>query len=311
MRRIDGSAQFPNDLPAPAVALGNFDGVHLGHRHIIGRTVALARATGGTGAVYTFDPHPVRVLAPAECPAQIQTTAQKLGAIAAAGVDCCVVEPFTAAFAAQTAEAFFEQIVAGRLRAAAVVVGYDFTFGLHRAGTTERLVEFGRRHGIRVEICEAQFLDERLISSTNIRRLVEHGEVAEAARLLGRPHRIEGTVVAGRGIGRELDARTANVAPANELVPADGVYLALAAVGGEATCPAIVSIGDNPTFPHAPFAIEAHLIDAEVDALGKPIAVDFLERMRGQVAFSSVGELREQIQKDIAEARRRHGGLHR
>ena len=305
MRRISGSEGFPKGAAAPVVALGNFDGVHLGHRRIIERAVATARSLGGSSVVYTFDPHPVRILAPAECPPLIETLEQRLSSIESLGVDFCVVEPFTAGLAAMGAEEFFLDIVAGRIGARAVVVGYDFTFGARRKGTADLMRELGAGRGIEVVRIEAQFLEDKLVSSTNIRRLIEHGEVCEAEKLLTRPYAIEGFIVPGRGIGRRLSARTANIDSENECIPANCVYLTLAEIEGK-SYPSVTSIGDNPTFPHAPFAIEAHLIDRDVDVMGKRIRLLFLRRMREQVAFASEEELKEQIMKDIEKAREMH-----
>lgn len=306
MKRIFGSCNFPREAAGAAVALGNFDGVHLGHAHVIRRAAQLARQTKAACAVYTFDPHPVRILAPAECPPLIQTLDQKLASFEGLGVDICVVEKFTEELAARGAEEFFREVVAGRLGASAIVVGYDFTFGSRRCGTAELLAELGKKCGIAVEVLDAQFLGKKLISSTNVRRLIEHGETAEAGCLLGRPYSIRGTVVPGRGIGRELAARTANIETANECIPANGVYLTESIVEGK-SYPSITSIGDNPTFPHAPFAIEAHFIDATVDVMGKSLDLVFFHKMRDQAAFASVEELKGQIARDIELARMLHG----
>lgn len=308
MRRIAGSAAFPPELPRPVVAIGNFDGVHIGHRRLIERAREEARRIGGTSVVYTFDPHPARLLAPAGCPPQIQTLQQKLASIEALGVDVGIIEPFTAAFAAQEAAQFYRTVLVERLRATAIVVGYDFTFGLHRHGAVELLIDLGRTHRITTTVLEAQFADHTLISSTNIRRLLERGNVREAAVLLGRPYEIAGTVIAGRGIGRELGARTANITTANELIPRDGVYITEAMIASSANrrASAITSIGNNPTFAHAPFSIETHVLDTDIELLGTPIALCFLERIRDQIAFDTPQELAAQIQRDIEEARTWH-----
>lgn len=310
MKRIDGSEHCPRGLPPAAVALGNFDGVHLAHQRLIAGACEAAKASGGVSAVYTFEPHPARVLSPAECPPLLQTLPQRLAAIEALGVDLCIVEPFTEAFAAREAGHFFRDILIGRLGAASISVGYDFTFGLHREGSVELLRRLGAEAGVAVRIIPAQFLGETLISSTNIRRTIAQGDVAEAAALLGRPYAIEGPVVPGRGIGRTLGAHTANIASENELIPKDGVYLTRTAVEGDPGArrayASITSIGDNPTFPHAPFTVETHLIDVEVDVAGRTVVIWFLKRMRDQIAFDSPEELKEQIRKDIDEARKQH-----
>jgi len=305
MQRVFGSENFPREARGPVVALGNFDGVHLGHRGVIGKASELAGSRGAPCAVYTFHPHPVKILAPAECPPLIQTLEQRLAVLDRLGVDTCVIEPFTPELAAMGAENFFHEVIGGRLGAQAVVVGYDFTFGRRRFGTTELLAELGKRFGIETAVLDAQFLNDKLVSSTNIRRLIESGAVAEAGLLLGRPYSMDGTVVRGRGIGSQLAARTANVETQNECIPANGVYLAESAVG-EKTFRSVVSVGDNPTFHQAPFAIEAHFIDAHDDVMGERITLVFLDRMREQIAFASIDELKAQIAKDIEKARAMH-----
>ncbi|MFH0799889.1 MAG: bifunctional riboflavin kinase/FAD synthetase [Pseudomonadota bacterium] len=308
MLLIDGSSNFPNDVPRPVVALGNFDGVHVGHRRVIERAMEEANISRGTSVVYTFDPHPVRILAPAECPPLIQTKEQKLSAIEALGANICVVEPFTARFASMDAAEFLNEVVVARLHAAAIVAGYDFTFGLHRLGDMETITEFCREKGIGAFAVEARFSGETLISSTNIRRLVEGGNIREAAALLGRPYRITGRVVAGRALGRELGARTANIESQNELIPKEGVYLTQTIIPSGASEPAvhpsITSIGDNPTFRDAAFTIETHIIGADVDLMGIEIEVDFIDRMRDQKAFDSAQALGLQIRLDIELARK-------
>lgn len=311
MKRIFGSENFSHNERRPIVAMGVFDGVHLGHSHLIESALEEAKKSGGRGVVYTFEPHPVKILAPAECPPLLQTLEQKLDAIEALGADACVIEPFTAELAHSTAADFFKSVIVDKLHAHAVVVGYDFTFGLHREGTVEMLEKLGAGHGVRIIVVGAQFLGETLISSTNIRRLLEHGNVKEAAALLGHPYMIEGKVVPGAGLGRRLLAHTANIESENELLPKDGVYLSTTIVsrekGAEETkYPSVTSIGDNPTFPGPRFTVETHLIDEAVDIVGWRIAVWFLDRMRDQIAFDTEDELRGQIRRDIEAAREMH-----
>lgn len=307
MITITGSKNFPAKTVRPVVAIGNFDGVHLGHAHLIREARKIAEGFDSALAVLTFDPHPVRILAPDECPPLIQTPKQKEEALSRLGVDCLVIERFTKDFAQKTPEFFFEEIIVQNLRARAVVIGYDFTFGLHRKGQIETMEALGNRYDVKICVISAQFLGETLVSSTNIRRLIEHGDVVSAAGLLGRPYIIDGTVVAGRGIGQTLGVRTANIESTNALIPMNGVYLTRTLTRADgAWHPSITSIGNNPTFPHSSFAIETHLIDANTDLMGKEIAVEFLERMRDQFAFDSPGELRDQILKDIETARGKH-----
>lgn len=307
MKRILNSQNFPHDTIHPVVALGNFDGVHVAHRLLISETLKKARDIGGASVVYTFDPHPVKVLASAECPPLIQTLEQRIASIESLGVDICVIETFTEKFAHQDAAEFFGEVIVSKLRAREIVIGYDFTFGLHRRGSVQTLAKLGEKTQVKVNVIDAQFLNETLVSSTNIRRLVMHGDVSEAAVLLGRPYSITGCVVKGHGIGRELGARTANIESENKLLPENGVYLTVTRMG-EAIYPSITSIGTNPTFHNFPFSIETHMIDSKIEALGRTATIEFFKKMRDQIAFGSQEELKEQIKKDIDAARILHEG---
>lgn len=308
MERYFGSDKVQGAFRNAVVALGNFDGVHLGHRHIIERTIELAKRANGVSVAYTFEPHPVRILAPESCPPLIQTLPQKLASLEELGLDACVVETFTHEFAKQNAEEFLQHILKGRLGARTIIVGYDFTFGYHRSGTIEVLEKLGSKHGIDVVVVEARFVGDLLLSSTEIRHFVAAGNIEEANLMLGRPYRLEGRVVAGKGFGVRLDARTANIAPSNELLPGNGIYLSVTHIekGSKKSWPSITSIGDNPTFPGEELKIETHLIDFDGDLMGQTLSVDLFKKMREQVAFPSVEELHDQIQKDIASARRWH-----
>lgn len=314
MKRCFGSDKFPKRLSFPVVALGNFDGVHLGHQALIGSARDIADKNNGTCVVYTFDPHPVRVLSPKSCPALLQTVGQKLAALEKLGVDICVIESFTAEFSHLNERGFFKNVIVDRLGTSAVVAGYDFTFGLHRHGTADTLEALGREFGVAIHIIDAQFAGETLISSTNIRRLIRDGAVKAAWNLLGRPFAIRGTVVKGRGIGGRILVHTANMKTSNEIIPCDGVYITRTGVwSGPEDRPedaqayaSATNIGDNPTFPDSQFAIETHLLDMEKDIVGCNIEVEFLERIREQVAFATPSELGDQIQRDLDEARMYH-----
>ena len=209
---------------APAVAIGNFDGVHLGHRRLFEEIRRLAGATLGQSVALTFDPHPVRLLAPHRAPPLICTPARKLELIAAAGVDLCLVEPFDHALAQLDPAAFVERILLGALGVRAVCVGHDFSFGHGRQGNAELLFELGRRHGFEVAVVAPVAEGGVVCSSSRVRRLVGEGRVDEAAPLLGRDHEVEGEVVRGDGRGRTIGVPTANLAPSTELLPAPGVY---------------------------------------------------------------------------------------
>lgn len=309
MRRILGSNNFPPETPRPIVALGNFDGVHIGHRRIIERVLADAEDIRGTSVVYTFEPHPALILAPGQCPRLLQTLDQKLACLEECGVSICVIEPFTKEFAHTNAPAFFDEVLVNRLKATKLVAGYDFTFGLHREGSMETLSLLCADRGVGISVVEPQFYGETLISSTNIRHLISRGDVASAGMLLGRPYSMEGKVVKGQDIGRDLNAHTANIESANELSPRDGVYTSRTRIQGEARpLPSVTSIGNNPTFPGSRHTIETHIIDRNLDIMGQRITIDFLDWMRDQITFESVEKLRGQIARDIDGARRYHEG---
>ena len=307
MRRIEGSHLFPKDAASTAVALGNFDGVHLGHQKLIGRIREYAEKSGGPSIVYTFEPHPVKILAPSQCPRLLNTLDQKLRYLGDYGVDMAVVEPFTHELAKLTPEDFFREIIIKRLRASSIVAGYDFTFGMHRKGTIETLEELGKECGIDVTIVPAEFIGETLISSTVIRKMVRKGRVDEVAKFLGRPYEIGGEVVPGRGLGVTLAARTANLKPLNEIMPGDGVYWTLTSVeGSKGPMPSVTSIGDNPTFPDAHYSVETHVLGEDVELLGKRITVHFLAFMRETLRFQTIEELKAQIARDISAAKEYH-----
>lgn len=309
VRIVHGSERFPAELPSPVVAIGAFDGVHLGHRALIERTRAEAKRRSGTAVLFTFEPHPAKLLAPELCPPLLTTPEQKLSLLEEAGLDAVVIEPFTRELAALPAEAFVIERLLDRVRAEALITGCDFTFGRHREGTIETLRRLGAERGVEAIVVPAVFSGEALVSSTLIRNQIAAGQVARAATLLGRPYEITGRVVAGRGIGAGLGAHTANLETANELVPGNGIYLTRTRViaGPEkGEYPSITSIGDNPTFAEAPFAVETHLIDFNGELSGAQIAVRFLEFLRPQRRFADAQALAAQIALDIAEARRRH-----
>lgn len=295
-------------IPSPVVAIGNFDGVHLAHQELFKHARTIAKALQGTVVALTFDPHPAEVLAPHAAPPLLQTLEERLTAMTKAGVDISIVEPFTLAFAHLSPHDFFRSILQERLHAAAIVVGYDFTFGHKRSGTVHDLERFGHDAGIRVDIVPAQFVDDELISSTHIRQLVTAGMVERAAKLLGHPFTFTGKVQPGAGRGKDLGARTANLALDGRLAPANGVYVTTTQLAGEkVSFASVTNVGINPTFGGHERLIETHLLDAGHNLTGKTITVAFLERLRDEMKFANAQELAAHIAKDIKEATLRHG----
>jgi len=289
-------------LESPVATIGNFDGVHRGHQAILARVLDRARVLGGTSVAITFDPHPLKILAPGRAPELITTRRQKLALIEAAGVDAVLVLRFDAALAATTAESFVEGCLRGALGAREVYVGANFNFGRGREGTADTLVSLCAARGIaagRVE--EVRFLGSP-VSSSRIRRAVRAGEVELAGELLGRPFAVEGTVRHGAGRGAGLGFPTANLECRNELVPQDGVYVTRT-LQGTARLPSVTNIGSRPTFADQEFALETHLLDTQIDLYGRDIEVSFLARLRQELRFASADALVEQVRRDVERAR--------
>ncbi|HEV8473708.1 MAG TPA: bifunctional riboflavin kinase/FAD synthetase [Methylomirabilota bacterium] len=304
MRIIRGLPSAPPDRRPSAVALGVFDGVHLGHRAILGAAVAHARASGAPAIACTFDPHPLEVLQPGRAPLPITTLDERLALIAQCGIDGTVVLSFTAELAAVEPEAFVKDVVVGRLAASQVVVGFNHRFGRGARGDAALLRELGGRLGFRVDVVEPLTVDGVEVSSTAIRAALGRGDLDGAARMLGRPYTLPGKVVPGAGRGRTLGFPTANVAPDRPVLLATGVYAAVAEVGAERRR-AVVNIGVRPTFGEDTLAVEAYLLDFSGNLYGQPIRLTFVSRVREERRFPSVDALRAQIEADVATARQR------
>jgi riboflavin kinase/FMN adenylyltransferase len=299
---IAGTASLPRGrLRAPVVAIGNFDGVHLGHRRLLDLARARADATSGAAVVLTFDPHPAKVLAPDLAPPLLTTAARKRELIAALGIDALVLERFDAELAALEPEAFVQRTLAAGLDAREVVVGYDFTYGRGRAGTTATLAATA---GLRVHVVPQVTVDGLAASSTKIRELVLEGNVAGARRLLGRDFDVDGTVVRGAGRGRTIGVPTANVVTDNELLPRPGVYAVRVSIAGGPWRAAAANLGTNPTFGGGRLGLEAHILDHDgADLYGRALRVAFVARLRAEERFESVDALVRQIHADVARAR--------
>jgi riboflavin kinase/FMN adenylyltransferase len=274
--------------------------------------VQRARALGGTAVVYTFDPHPRKVVSPARAPGLLTTLEQKLELIAASGVDLTVLEPFTTAFSGTSPERFLREYLHARVRPVEVYVGYNFRFGHHREGSMRMLTELGPWLGFAVTIIPEVTIAEEDVSSTRIRAALGQGEVEMAARLLGRPYPIRGRIVEGDRRGRTIGFPTANLAPENEILPAAGVYtgtLRLLDPGSPAAgslLPAVTNLGRRPTFSNDERLVpEAHLLDFEGDLYGRRAELSFESHLRAERRFPSVEALKEQIGRDVEEARRR------
>jgi riboflavin kinase/FMN adenylyltransferase len=302
--RLTPGARF--EARAPAVTVGNFDGVHRGHQALVAAAVEEARHLGGTAAALTFDPHPARVLDAARSGPALTTLEQKAELMAGLGLDALLVVPFDAPRAAQTAEDFVREVLAGALHARAVVVGSAFRFGHGRAGDAALLERMGAALGFRVRALPPVEHAGEPISSTRVRRAVARGEVAEAAALLGRWFFVDGTVARGEGRGRTIGVPTANLDVFNEAVPARGVYAGwsrLADPEDAPRWPAVINIGQRPTFAGRHVTVEAHLLDRDQDLYGRHLRLEFVARLREERAFDGPAALVAQIHRDIEAAR--------
>lgn len=306
MRILGGEAR---GLGPIAVTLGSFDGVHLGHLSLLARLARMARDRGAQTLVITFDPHPREVLSPGTAPPLLTTLVEREALLAQAGVDLLVRVRFDRTVAALSAERFLLERVLPMGEVAGFVVGYDFHFGKGRQGDVALLEAVGRREGFAVERHEPQARDGVLVKSTAIRDAVRAGDVAAAARLLGRHYAVRGSVVHGSGRGHSLGFSTANVAidDPRKLLPADGVYavrvtgerLAAGALGAGG----VANLGNRPTFGGGARTLEAHLFAENLDLYGSEIAVGFVARLREERAFPTPQALVAQIARDVEQAR--------
>jgi riboflavin kinase/FMN adenylyltransferase len=296
-------------LDGAVATIGNFDGVHRGHRAILERLLSRGRADGHPTLLITFEPHPLKVLAPDRAPRMLTTSRQRLALLEATGIDFLLVLPFTVELAEVTAERFAREYLLEGLALRCVYVGENFNFGKGRAGNADLLARLCGELGIRAEtVPEIRYLGSP-ISSSRIRRALLGGEVELAGELLGRPYGIEGTVVHGESRGAALGIPTANLDTPNELIPQDGVYITEAVIDGRRS-PAVTNIGSRPTFAGASYAVETHVLDSPGDLYGRAFEVRFRARLRQELKFSSPGALIEQVRRDIERAREyfRDGG---
>lgn len=317
MRIFRSLAEIEPPLPqytGTAVTIGKFDGVHIGHQAILNKLTQIANDRNLRTAVITFTENPLSVLRPEICPEPLSSPAQRLAWLEAEGVHATVMIPFDRAFSGLSAHDFVRDVLVGGLRAGYVIVGADFRFGHGGVGTVDVLRQLGAEYGFEVEVVDDVIGDAGdRVSSTMVRSALSSGDVAHAAQLLGRVHRVSGTVVRGDARGRTLGFPTANVGRDVEgFVPAEGVYagwLSVAADGenedeAPTRYPAAISIGSNPTFEgERESRIEVFVIDATIDLYDKRVHVDFVQRLRPTLTFDSADALVEQMHADVAEAR--------
>ena len=285
------------------LAIGNFDGIHLGHQAILRATVERAHALNAVSTALTFDPSPRKVLRPETAPLRLSTNAQRMEWFSALGLEAVVVLPFTLDLARLSPEEFVEQILLRDLHIKAVLVGENFKFGHKQAGDVKLLSELGAKHGFAVVIVPPVVYRGEIVSSTIIRREVAEGDVSHAARLLGRPFALTGEVVNGTGTGSRFTFPTLNLAAEQELLPARGVYVTRTCLDEETRSHrSVTNIGVRPTFNGSSLSVETHLLDTQLAAAPKRIEVRFWKRLREEKKFTGSEELRAQIARDIARA---------
>jgi len=285
------------------LTIGNFDGVHRGHQKIFRLVADKARAARGTAMAMTFDPHPVRVLAPERGVKVLTPFDEKARLMERYGIDVLLCIPFTKEFSNTKPDDFIRDVVVGRIGAKEVIVGHNYSFGKGKKGTTDLLRRRGKKYGIAVKVVRSARMFGEAVSSSRIRSLVGRGRVCEASWLLGRPYMIEGSVVRGEGRGgKVIGVPTANIAPRNDLLPREGVYAVKVGCEG-ALLDGVANLGKNPTFGAGGMSYEVHIFDFSESILGKDIKVSFIDRIRDEKAFPDVPSLKEQIMKDIERAR--------
>ncbi len=301
MRIVRGVKNYSEKLPSPVLTLGNFDGVHLGHQAIFKKVVDRAKEINGTSIAFTFEPHPLKVLAPERSPKLLNTFHGKMELVEAAGIEVVICANFTREFADQNPEDFARDVLHKKIGVREVYVGYDYAFGKGREGSIKSLKEMGKTYGFEVGVVDAVQVDGTAVSSSIIRELISAGRVSEAVPFLGRRYTIEGEVVHGSHRGQSLGFPTANLHIANELLPAYGVYAVLVTVDRR-RFKGVASIGVRPTFDAGPVSVEVYLFEYTGDLYGMHMDVSFVKRLRGEEKFRDAESLVRQIRKDVKEA---------
>jgi len=308
----DWAGHFAASGRGSVLAIGNFDGIHLGHQAILRAAVLRAQETGAVATALTFDPSPRKVLRPESAPPRLSTNAQRMEWFGVAGLEAAVVLPFTLELARLSPEDFVVEILIRNLHIRAILVGENFRFGHRQAGDVKQLRELGMRYGFEVVVIPPVVYKDEIVSSTVIRREIAAGEVLHASCLLGRPFVLTGEVVSGTGTGRRFTFPTLNLAPEQELLPARGVYVTRTLLEGESKSRrSVTNVGMRPTFNGSALSVETHLLDFAGEVTAKRIEVRFWKRLREEKKFSGAEELRGQIARDIASANKFFARLRR
>ena len=303
MERLDGAAAVPAHLRGAIVALGNFDGFHLGHQAVVGRAIARARAEGRPAIVGTFDPHPQRYFRPDSPWFRLSQMDQRQRWFAEAGADAMLIFPFNAELAALSARAFAEDRLVGLIGAGGVVTGCDFTFGKGREGDVAMLAALGQELGYSADVVAPVTLDGETVSSSSIRDHLRAGRPRDAARLLTRPRAIEGDVIPGAQLGRTLGFPTANMSLANYLRPAYGIYAVRGRLPDGRVLGGVANLGVRPSFDPPLELLEPYFFDFDGDLYGQTIEVELIDYLRPEAKFDDLESLKVQMDKDAAKAR--------
>ena len=310
MQIIKGLDAFHNRFPNVVLTIGNYDGVHLGHQKILSKVVKQAEEIQGTSMVMTFEPHPIKILAPERNIKLLTTSEERARLIEAMGIDVLLLIHFSREFAGMHPEDFIRDVLADRLQVREIIVGANYAFGKNKKGTIELLRARGREYGFHVKAVPDVKVHGNIVSSSSIRSLLLKGAVHEVSSYLGRAYSIEGTVIKGKGRGKSiLNVPTANITTPVEIAPKEGVYAVRVGYKGE-IYDAVANIGKNPTFGDAEVSYEVHLFDFSGELLGKTLRVYFIDRIRNERTFPDVASLEKQIREDMELARKTLKAIH-
>lgn len=302
MKIARGTKNITGPFPYPVVTLGNFDGVHVGHQILFRKAAAIAREKQGASIAFTFEPHPLKIIAPEKAPPLLTHFHKKMELIEACGIDYVICADFTRKFADHSPRDFSKNFLCEKIGAKEVVVGFDYAFGRGREGTIPYLKKMGEEFGFIVHVVDPFQLDGLTVSSSHVREVIEAGNMESARKFLGRYYSIVGPVVSGYKTGQTIGFPTANIDTSKVQIPGTGVYAVRAACQKKSR-DAVANIGFNPTFNRDRLSVEVHIFDFNEVIYGKEIEVEFISRIRSETAFKSKEELVGQIKKDIEKAR--------
>ena len=298
MRIIRGTKNITDSIPYPVMAIGNFDGVHVGHQTLFRKAAELALAHEGTAIAFTFEPHPLKIIAPEKVPPMLTHFKKKMELIESFGINMVICADFTRNFADQQPRDFSKNILFEKIAVKKIVVGFDYAFGRGREGTIPYLKKMGEEFGFQVYVVEPFKLDGHTVSSSHVRDLIEAGQVETASQFLGRDYSIIGPVIAGYKTGQAIGFPTANIDTSKVQIPATGVY-AVRVIYENESHEAVANIGFNPTFNRDRLSVEVHIFDFNKVIYHKEIEVQFIARIRSEIAFKSADDLVVQIKQDI------------